>query len=96
MRTENPTADTTIHLRAREADRALIDSVANLAGVSRSQFLISAGLKEAKNYLLDQSGIYADAEAFNAILDWMDNPASTEEQAGIKRLMGKEPFDERG
>ena len=84
------TADTNIHLRARAEDRALLDSVAQMQGMNRSQFILAAGLKEAKNYLLDQTTIYADAKTFNDILDWMEAEPSVDEQAGMNRLLETE------
>jgi len=44
-------------------------------------------LNEAKNVLLDQSTIYADAKTFQKILDWMDKPATAAETAGMKKLL---------
>ena len=79
-------AEVNIHLRARSQDRALIDQAAELVGANRSQFMISSALKEAKNVLLDQTTIYADAKAFQKILDWMDEGPTTSEADGMKRL----------
>jgi len=42
---------------------------------------------EAKNVLIDQSTIFADAKAFQKIMDWMDRPATSTETAGMKRLV---------
>ena len=95
MTTDTSQADTHIHLRARAEDKALIDRAARLMGVNRSQFLLAAGLKEAKNYLLDQSTIYADAETFNKILEWMDAPATDGETTGMRRLLNQKPLGER-
>jgi uncharacterized protein (DUF1778 family) len=80
-------ADVNIHLRARPQDRKLIDRAAELSGANRSQFMLAAALKEAKNVLLDQTTIYADARAFQKILDWMDKPATAPQIAGMKRLL---------
>jgi uncharacterized protein (DUF1778 family) len=80
-------ADVNIHLRARPQDRKLIDRAAALSGANRSQFMLAAALKEAKNVLLDQTTIYADAKAFQKILDWMDRPATAQEVAGMKKLL---------
>jgi uncharacterized protein (DUF1778 family) len=80
-------ADVNIHLRARPEDRKLIDRAAELSGANRSQFMLAAALKEAKSVLLDQTTIYADAKTFQKILDWMDNPATAQEIAGMKRLL---------
>ena len=87
MSSKTSSAETHIHLRARAEDKELIDRVAGMMGVNRSQFLLSAGVKEAKSYLLDQTTLHADAAAFNAVLDWMDTPATDAEKAGMKRLL---------
>jgi uncharacterized protein (DUF1778 family) len=84
----NPsTAEVNIHLRARAQDRTLIDQAAELVGANRSQFMLASALKEAKNVLLDQSTIYADAKTFRDIMDWMDAPATRAETTGMQRLL---------
>jgi uncharacterized protein (DUF1778 family) len=91
MKPDSPTAETNIHLRARAQDRDLIDRAAELVGANRSQFMLSSALKEAKNVLLDQTTIHADAKAFRKILDWMDAPVTSEEVAGLRRLLATKP-----
>jgi uncharacterized protein (DUF1778 family) len=49
--------------------------------------MLSSALKEAKNVLLDQTTIHADAIAFGKIMDWMDAAPTTSETAGMKRLL---------
>ena len=80
-------AEVNIHLRARERDRALIDQAAGLVGANRSQFMLASAIKEAKNILLDQSTFYVDAATFQRVMDWMDQPASETEAAGMQRLL---------
>jgi uncharacterized protein (DUF1778 family) len=74
-------------LRARAQDKKLIDQAAELVGSNRSQFMLASALKEAKNVLLDQTTLYADAKTFQKIMDWMDAPATSAETAGMKRLL---------
>jgi uncharacterized protein (DUF1778 family) len=81
------TNDVNIHLRARARDRAIIDQAAELVGANRSQFMMSSALKEAKNVLLDQSTIFADAATFQKVMEWMDAPATPSEAAGMKRIL---------
>jgi uncharacterized protein (DUF1778 family) len=88
MKQDLTTAEVNIHLRARARDRELIDQAAELVGANRSQFMMTSALKEARNVLLDQTTIHADAKAFQEIMDWMDAPANPSEAAGLKRLMG--------
>ncbi len=80
-------AEVNIHLRARAQDRAIIDQAAELVGANRSQFMLASALKEAKNVLLDQTTIHADAETFNKVMDWMDSAATPAEAAGMKRIL---------
>jgi len=79
-------AEVNIHLRARPQDRMLIDQAAGLVGPNRSQFMMASALKEAKNILLDQSTIYADAKTFQKVMEWMDTPATPTEAVGMKRI----------
>lgn len=85
-----PVAEVNIHLRARASDKELIDRAADLTGANRSQFMLASALKEAKNVLLDQTTIVADAEAFRKIMDWLDAEATPDEAAGLDRLMRTE------
>jgi uncharacterized protein (DUF1778 family) len=80
------TAEVNIHLRARAQDRNLIDRAADLVGANRSQFMLASALNAAKNVLIDQSTILADAKAFQQVMDWMDRPATRAETAGMTRL----------
>ncbi len=82
-------ADLNIHLRARAQDRNIIDQAAKLVGASRSQFILASALREAKNVLLDQSTVFADAKAFQKVMDWMDAEATPAEAAGMKRILGE-------
>ncbi|MCI0467869.1 MAG: DUF1778 domain-containing protein [Beijerinckiaceae bacterium] len=56
-------------------------------GSNRSQFMIASALKEAKNILLNQSTIYADAKTFHKVMEWMDAEAVPGEAAGMKRIL---------
>lgn len=86
MNDQSTVAEVNIHLRARARDRNLIDQAAELVGANRSQFMLASALKEARNILLDQSTIFADAQTFQKVMDWMDTPAIRSETAGMKRL----------
>lgn len=90
MPDRSPTADVNIHLRARVRDRDLIDRAAELAGTTRSQFMLASALNEAKNVLLDQTNLVVDARTFQKVLAWMDGEATPAEQDGIRRLLGRE------
>ena len=87
MTQQAATAEVNIHLRARVRDRMVIDQAAELVGANRSQFMMASALKEAKNVLLDQSTIYADAKAFQTVMDWMDAAPTPAEAIGMKRIL---------
>ena len=87
MKANPAIAEVNIHLRARTQDRKLIDQAAELVGANRSQFMLASALKEAKNVLLDQSTIFADAKTFQKVMDWMDTPPTRAEAAGMRRIL---------
>ncbi len=82
-------------MRARSQDRKLIDRAAELCGANRSQFMLASALKEAKNILLEQTTVYLDAKAFRKVLDWMDDPPTAAEAAGMKRLAAAKAYRKR-
>jgi uncharacterized protein (DUF1778 family) len=87
MAEQSTIAEVNIHLRARSQDRNLIDRAAELVGANRSQFMMASAIKEAKNVLLDQSTIYANAKTFKEVMDWMDSEATPAETKGMKRIL---------
>lgn len=91
MKNSDTTADVTIHLRATAADRDFIDRVAEMTGSNRSQFMLSAALKEARSLLLDRTTVYLDNARFQEVLAWMDAEPSGGEAAGMQRLMNRKP-----
>ena len=91
MKTAQPIAEVNIHLRARAQDRMLIDQAAELLGANRSQFMMASAIKEAKNVLLDQTTLYVDNKNFQKMLDWLDAPATPEQDEGMKRLLATKP-----
>jgi uncharacterized protein (DUF1778 family) len=89
MKTEYISAEVNIHLRARAYDRMIIDQAAELLGSNRSQFMMASALKEAKRVILDQTSLTLDNKTFQKVLDWMDSPATQEQNDGMKRLLNK-------
>lgn len=87
MDIQTSNAEVNIHLRARVDDRDLIDQAAGLLGANRSQFMLASALKEAKNVLLDQTTVKVDAATFQKILAWLDTEPTSDESAGMQRLL---------
>lgn len=80
------TALVNIHIRARADDKLLIDKAVELLGTNRSQFMMTSALNKAKNVILDQTSIYVDNKAFQAVLDLLEAPAPQEQLEGMQRL----------
>jgi uncharacterized protein (DUF1778 family) len=89
-------AESHIHLRARQTDRALIDRAAALAGTSRSDFMMSSALKEARNILLDRKEIHLNHADFNALLQWIDGNPQSDAVEGMQRLLSVQSDWQRG
>jgi len=66
------TLDTNIHLRTTSTNRDLIDQAASMRGENRSEFMLSAALREAQSTMLDQADIAFDDASFNELLDLLD------------------------
>ncbi|MEZ5536526.1 MAG: DUF1778 domain-containing protein [Thiolinea sp.] len=85
-------ADTTIQLRTSRFDRDLIDQAAQVAGMNRTQFMLKAAVRDAKNVLLNQTALFVDARTFTSILDQLDHP-SPPSDALKKTLTEPSPWD---
>jgi len=72
--TDDVTREANIHIRARTADRDLIDRAATQLGKSRSEFVIETMRREAQEVLLDQTVFRVDAKTFKAFLAELDRP----------------------
>jgi uncharacterized protein (DUF1778 family) len=85
----HPIRDAHINIRAKRAQRDLIDQAAELLGKTRSDFVLETACREAQEVLLDQRVFRLDAETFQALLDAppSDNPK-------LRRLMAtKAPWE---
>lgn len=64
----------TISIRAKTAQRDLIDQAAERLGRSRSDFMLEAACRQAEDVLLDQTYFALDAERFAAFQKMLDKP----------------------
>jgi uncharacterized protein (DUF1778 family) len=81
----NITADTHIHLRAKSSERDLIDQAAQLKGMNRTQFIMSAALEEANETLQASSTLFLSEEQYDKFIHLLDNPRAP--NAALKRLL---------
>ena len=86
--------DAAINLRARPAQRDLIDQAARLLGKNRSDFMLEAACDKAQSVLLDQVFFSLDAEKFRRFTKLLD--ARPAHNPGLERLMAiKAPWDKK-
>ena len=81
--------DVNINLRAESQVRSLIDEAAKALGVSRTDFMISAAVRDAQDVLLDQSQITLDAESFASLMDQLDR-GEVGDLKRAKELLGRD------
>ena len=77
--------DAAINLRARPAQRDLIDQAAELLGKSRSDFMLEAACDKAQSVLLDQIFFRLDADKLRQFTKLLDAPPA--HNPGLERLM---------
>ena len=68
--------DVTLNIRARRAQRDLIDEAAALSGTSRSDFMLSAACRNAEEVLLEKRVFSLSEEDFKQFEKMLDTPPS--------------------
>jgi len=77
--------DVTLNIRARRAQRDLIDEAAALMGTSRSDFMLSAACRSAEDVFLEKRVYALDEEDFRLFEEMLDMPPS--DNPGLKALL---------
>ncbi len=77
--------DVTLNIRARRAQRDLIDEAAALLGTSRSDFMLSAACRSAEEVFLEKRVFALNAEEFKRFEEMLDTSPS--ENPGLKALL---------
>ena len=85
--------ETNINLRAQAADKALIDSAAEVLGQSRSSFMLEASVQRAQTVLADRTHFVLDESGMAAFLEALEAPLPDPE--ALKRLLARTPSWER-
>ena len=78
-------SDTHIHLRAKAGERNLIDQAAQLRGMNRTQFIMSAALEKANEALQVSSTLFLSEEQYDKFVQLLDNPPAA--NTALKRLL---------
>jgi uncharacterized protein (DUF1778 family) len=87
-----PTRDTAINLRARAADRDLIDRAAQAQGKTRSDFMLEAARERARQVLVDQTFFQLDSRTFKRFAKLLDAPVAPAKKL-IKLLQRNAPWE---
>ena len=75
-----PARRDTLNLRIRPEDRALIDRAAQLAGKTKTDFVLEAARRAAEDALLDRTLFVVGPEAFDAFRARLDEPPRANEK----------------
>jgi len=81
--------DAPINLRARPAQRDLIDHAAQLLGKNRSDFMLEAACDKARSVLLDQVFFSLDEGKYRDFVQMLDAPVTP--NVGLAHLMAVKP-----
>ncbi|MHB1495283.1 MAG: type II toxin-antitoxin system TacA family antitoxin [Acidithiobacillus sp.] len=83
--------ETVINIRAPAARRTLIDHGAEIAGKTRTDFMLDAACEKAEELLLDRTLFVVDTERFERFQQLLDAPVNRD---AFDRLMSrKAPWD---
>ena len=77
--------DTAINLRARAADRDLIDRAAQAQGKTRSEFMLEAAREKAQQVLVDQTFFQLDAKTFKRFVRLLEEPVQSKKLVDLLR-----------
>ncbi|HLB13321.1 MAG TPA: DUF1778 domain-containing protein [Burkholderiales bacterium] len=86
------TRDTAINLRARAADRDLIDRAAHAQGKTRSEFMLEAARERAQQVLVDQTFFQLDPKRFKRFARLLDAPVARAKEL-VDLLQRKAPWE---
>ena len=92
MITNTETRTAPINIRAKQAQRNLIDKAATALHKNRSDFMLEAACREAENILLDQRLFHLDAQTFADFQAALDAPVA-ENPSLHKLLASKAPWE---
>ena len=84
------TATEAINLRISREQKSLIDYAAQVAGKSRSAFILENTLRCAEEMILDRTRFTLDAAQWERVSTALDAPLSEKQMAGLRKLFSAE------
>ncbi len=84
---ESQNREAPINIRARSAQRNLIDKAAAMLNKNRSDFMLEVACREAENVLLDRRLFLVDDETFEAFENLLSKPVG--DKAALESLISR-------
>ena len=86
--------DVAVSMRFRDDDLSIIDRGAELAGLSRTEFVRQAALHEAQLAILNETVIRLSPDAFERFTATLEAPVALLSEQMRERLSRKAPWDQ--
>ena len=84
--------ETPISMRLRDEDVSIIDRGARLSGLSRTEFMRRAAVKEAQTAILNETVVRLSADDYARFLEAIAVPAEPPPPKTVERLSRKAPW----
>ncbi|WP_455864833.1 type II toxin-antitoxin system TacA family antitoxin [Pantoea agglomerans] len=82
-------SDVQINIRAKEAQRALIDTAAAILHKSRTDFILDIACQAAENVILDRRMFNLDDQQYAEFIDMLDAPVTA--NPTLDTLLARKP-----
>lgn len=82
-------SDVQLNIRAKEAQRALIDTAAELMHKSRTEFILEMACQAAENVILDRRTFNLNDQQYAEFIDMLDAPVTAE--PSLEKLLARKP-----
>ncbi|BFT83932.1 type II toxin-antitoxin system TacA family antitoxin [Enterobacter ludwigii] len=82
-------SDVQLNIRAKEAQRALIDKAAELLHKSRTEFILEMACQAAENVILDRRTFNLNDQQYAEFIDMLDAPVTA--APALEKLLARKP-----
>ncbi|AOM98613.1 type II toxin-antitoxin system TacA family antitoxin [Klebsiella pneumoniae] len=82
-------SDVQLNIRAKEAQRALIDTAAEILHKSRTDFILEMACQAAENVILDRRMFNLNDEQYAEFIDMLDAPVTA--NPAMEKLLARKP-----
>ena len=82
-------SDVQLHIRAKQAQRILIDTAAEILYKTRSEFILDIACQAAENVILDRRMFNLNDEQYEEFIEMLDAPVTT--NLDLNKLLMRKP-----